>query len=111
MSDLSGKRTVVLTIIWWSQKLGRDAVSKQITQKFDMERFNLKLLDEVEGKERYRVEISNMFAALENLDYDVDINRAWETMRENIKMSVKESLRYYELKKHKLWFDEGCSKL
>jgi hypothetical protein len=32
-----------------------------------MERFNLKKLNEVEGKEQYRVEISNRFAALENL--------------------------------------------
>jgi hypothetical protein len=31
----------------------------------------------------------------------VDINRAWETIRENIKIPVKESLGYYELKKHK----------
>jgi hypothetical protein len=31
-----------------------------------MERFNLKKLNEVEGKEQYRVEISNTFAALEN---------------------------------------------
>jgi hypothetical protein len=30
----------------------RLAVSKQTTQKFDMERFNLKKLDEVEGKEQ-----------------------------------------------------------
>jgi hypothetical protein len=37
-----------------------------------MERFNLKKLSEVEGKERYCVEISNRFAALENLDTDVD---------------------------------------
>jgi hypothetical protein len=26
-------------------------------------------------------------------------------------MSAKESLDYFKLKKHKLWFDEGCSKL
>jgi hypothetical protein len=26
-------------------------------------------------------------------------------------MSAKESLGYSELKKHKPWFDEGCSKL
>jgi hypothetical protein len=39
-----------------------------------------------------------------------DINRALETIRENIKTSAKESLGYYELKKHKPWFDEGCSK-
>jgi hypothetical protein len=31
-----------------------------------MERFNLKKLNEVEGKEQYHVEISNMFVALEN---------------------------------------------
>jgi hypothetical protein len=36
---------------------------------------------------------------------------AWETIRENIKISAKESLRYNELKKHKPWFDEGWPKL
>jgi hypothetical protein len=41
----------------------------------------------------------------------VDINRAWETMKENIKISAKESLGYCELKTHKPWFDEGCSEL
>jgi hypothetical protein len=30
-----------------------------------MERFNLEKLNEVDGKEQYRVEISNSFAALE----------------------------------------------
>jgi hypothetical protein len=47
---------------------------------------------------------------LENLDIEVDINRAWETIRENIKISAKESLGYYELKKQKTWSDERCSK-
>jgi hypothetical protein len=41
----------------------------------------------------------------------VGTNRVWETIRDNIKISAKESLGYYELKKHKPWFDEGCSKL
>jgi hypothetical protein len=63
------------------------------------------------GKEQYLVQISNRFAALENLDAEVDINTVWETIRENIKISVKESLGYYELEKHKPWFDEGCSQL
>ncbi|PNF25843.1 hypothetical protein B7P43_G11138 [Cryptotermes secundus] len=76
-----------------------------------MERFNLKKLNEVEGKEQYPVEISNRFVALENLDTKVGVDKAWETIRENIKISAKESLGYYELKKHKPWFDEGCSKL
>jgi hypothetical protein len=48
---------------------------------------------------------------LKILDVEVDINRAWETVRENIKISAKESLGYYELKKHKTWFDEACSEL
>jgi hypothetical protein len=46
-----------------------------------MERFSLKKLNEVVGKKQYCVEISNRFAALENLDAEVDINRAWETIR------------------------------
>jgi hypothetical protein len=48
---------------------------------------------------------------LENLDDDVDINTAWETIRQNIKISAKRSLLYYELEKHKPWFDERCSRL
>jgi hypothetical protein len=48
-------------------------------------------------------------AALEELDTEVEINSAWETIRENIKMSAKESVGYFELKKHKPWFEEGCS--
>jgi hypothetical protein len=89
----------------------RLAVSKQRTHRVHMERFNLKKLNEVEGKEQYRVDISNRFATLENFDTGVDINRAWETTRENIRISAKESRGYYELKKHKPWFDVGCSKL
>ncbi|PNF32154.1 hypothetical protein B7P43_G00700 [Cryptotermes secundus] len=66
-----------------------------------IERFSLRKLYEVEGKEQYCVEISNRFVALEKLDTEVDVNKAWETIRENIKISAKESLGYYELKKHK----------
>jgi hypothetical protein len=35
----------------------------------------------------------------------------WKKIRKNIKISTKESLGHYELKQHKPWFDEGCSKL
>jgi hypothetical protein len=76
-----------------------------------MEKFNLKKLNDVESKEQFRVEVLNRFAALEYLDTEVEINSAWETIRENIKISAKESLRYFEFKKHKSWFDERCSKL
>jgi hypothetical protein len=76
-----------------------------------MERFNLKKLNDVEGKEKYLVEVSNRFAALDDLDTEVEINTIWETIKENIKISAKKSLGYYELKQHKPWFDEGCSEL
>jgi hypothetical protein len=56
-------------------------------------------------KKKYRVEVSNKFAALEYLDAEVGINSAWATIRENIKISAKESLGYYALKKHKPWFE------
>jgi hypothetical protein len=76
-----------------------------------MERFNLKKLNEVEGKEKCRVEVLNRFAALEDLETEVEINSACEMIRENIKISAKESLGYFELKKNKPWLDDGCSKL
>jgi hypothetical protein len=34
---------------------------------------NLKKLSEVEGKEQYRIEISNRFVVLESLHVDVDL--------------------------------------
>jgi hypothetical protein len=89
----------------------RLAVNKQRSHRFHMERFNLKKLNEVEGKEQYRDEVSNRFADLEDLDAEVEINSAWETISENIKISAKESPGYFVLKKHRTGFNEGCSKL
>jgi hypothetical protein len=80
----------------------RLAVSKQASQKCDGERFNLGELNEPEVKEKYQIEITNMFAALENLYVDEDVNRAWENIKENIKTSAKESLGLHELKQHKI---------
>jgi hypothetical protein len=48
---------------------------------------------------------------LEDFDAEVEINSAWETIRENITISAKESLGYFELKKHNPQVDEGCSTL
>jgi hypothetical protein len=76
-----------------------------------MERFNLKKLNEVEVEDQYRVEVSNRFAALEDLDAEVESNSAWETIRENTKISTKESLGYFEFKKRLPWSNEGCLKL
>jgi hypothetical protein len=91
----------------FSERLG---VSKQTAHRIHMERFSLKKLNQEEVKEQYCVEISNTFPALENLDTEVDVNNSWETIRENIKISAKESLVYYELKKNKLLFVEGFPK-
>jgi flagellar basal body-associated protein FliL len=74
-----------------------------------MEWFNIKKVNEVEGKEQFRVEVSNRFAALEDLDAEVEINSAREVIRENIQISAKESLDYFELKKHKPWFESTYS--
>jgi hypothetical protein len=59
---------VILTIIWWLQKFEREGVSKQAMHKFDMERFNLRKLNNVAVIEQYQVKISNRFATLKNLD-------------------------------------------
>jgi hypothetical protein len=48
---------------------------------------------------------------LEDWDAEVETDSAWKMIRENIKISAKESLGYFDLKMHKPWFDEGCSKL
>jgi hypothetical protein len=66
-----------------------------------MERFNLKQLNEEEVKEQYQVTIKNKFAALENLDDNGDINKAWGTIRENIEISAKECIGLCESKYHK----------
>jgi hypothetical protein len=56
---------------------------------------------EQEVKEKYQIEVTNRFAALEDLDGVGDINRAWENIKENIKTSAKESIGLHEMKQHK----------
>jgi hypothetical protein len=73
---------------------------------FDMQRFDLRKLNDAEVKEHYQVKITNRFVTLKNFDDNVDMNRAWENIRENIKTSAKESLGHYELQQHKPWNDE-----
>jgi hypothetical protein len=67
----------------------RLAVNKQTSNRFNMERFNLKKLNKVKSKKQFRVEVSNRFANLEGLDAEVEINSAWETIRENITVQPK----------------------
>jgi len=86
----------------------RIAVSKKAAQNFDRKKFNFRKLNELEVRKQCQIEISKRFAALENLNYSKDINKAWENITENIKTSAKETLSLYELKQHKPWFDEEC---
>jgi len=43
-----------------------------------------------------------------DVDDEVDIRRAWESTRKNVKVSDTNSLGYCELKQQKPWFDEEC---
>jgi hypothetical protein len=53
-----------------------------------------------EVKEQYQVKTKNKFAALENLDDNGDISRAWVTIRENIRNSAKEIIGLCESKSY-----------
>jgi hypothetical protein len=78
----------------------RLAVDKQRSLRFHMERFNLKKLNEVEGKEQYRVEATNIYTDLEDLNAGLEIDIVWENIRENIKILAKQSLGYFAPNKH-----------
>ena len=86
----------------------RLAVGKQAAQRFDRQRFNMRKLNEPQVTEQYQIEITNRFAALENLNDDKDVNMTWKNTKENIKTSVKESLGLHELKQNKPWFGDEC---
>ena len=62
----------------------RLTVCKQAAESFDRQRFNLRKLNELEVRKQYEIEITNRYAALENLNDDE------------------------ELKQNKPWFDEEC---
>jgi hypothetical protein len=87
----------------------RRAISKQAAHRFDAERFNLRKLSELEVRKQYQLKISNRFTALENLNGSEYMNRAWENIKENIKISAQESLGLHERKQHKAWFDAECA--
>jgi hypothetical protein len=89
----------------------RISVSKRARQKFNLKIFYLRNLHDVDVKGKYKVEIVNRFATLENFDESLDINIAWESMRDNIKTSAKDNLGDHSLKHNKPGFDDECSKL
>jgi hypothetical protein len=70
-SDCDTDHYVVVATV--SERL---AVSKQAAQKFDVERFSLRKLSDLEVRKQYQIEFTNRFTALENLKVSEDINRA-----------------------------------
>jgi hypothetical protein len=57
----------------------------------DVERFHLKKPNGMEVRTQYQIKMSNRCAALEKF-HSEDINRACENIKENIKISAKDSL-------------------
>jgi len=45
---------------------------------------------------------------LENVNDDGDVNRTWENIKENMRISAEESLGLHELNQNKLCFDDEC---
>jgi hypothetical protein len=77
------------------------AVSKQAAQNFVGERFNMRKLNEPKNRKQYHIEILNRFVALDILSDNEDMNRAWENIKEDIKIPAKNRLALHELKQHK----------
>jgi len=99
ISEVTRELTVMHNTVWcFAKGRKRMVVSKQAAEKFDSEIFNLRELNELEVRKQYQIEITNRFAALDNLSDGKDINRAWENIKENMKTSAKESLSLLELK-------------
>ena len=48
------------------------AVGKWAAQRLDRQRFNLSKLNDLEVRKKYQIDITNRFAALQNLNEDVN---------------------------------------
>jgi hypothetical protein len=113
MSRFSEGMIVILTTVWWVSKVRETlTVSKQPVNKMDMDKFNLKKLNEGEVKEWYQLRNKNRFSALESLDNNGDIYSVWYTIRKNIKMFAKESIGHCEvncglMRNVQTWLIEG----
>jgi hypothetical protein len=58
-------------------KLRERLSASKVAEKLVKLRFDLGKLNNAEVKEQNQVKITNRFAALENFDDNVDMNRAW----------------------------------
>jgi hypothetical protein len=95
-ADCDTDHYLVVATVW-----ERLAIRKQAAHMFFGEIFNLWKLNDLKVNKQYMIEITNRFAALENVSDGENINRAWESVKDNIKTSVNESLGVHEMKQHK----------
>jgi hypothetical protein len=51
-----------------------------------VERFNFRKLNDLTVRKQHQIKLSKRFADLENLIDTEEINRAWENIKENIKI-------------------------
>jgi hypothetical protein len=86
----------------------RMAVRKQRSHRFHMERFNLNKLNEIGRQQLQHVKMSNtnIFTALESSALRWILTEPGK-LSQKIPMFQQDSLGYYELKKHKPWFNKG----
>jgi hypothetical protein len=75
----------------------RLSVNKKTAQKFDVEKFNLRKLNEVEVRELCQMKTSNRCSVDTK-----DMSRPGEHIKQNIRFSTKESLGLYEQKQAKV---------
>jgi hypothetical protein len=75
MYSLSGKLIMILITMVVAKVSESLAVSKQAAQEFDVERFNLKKLSELDVRKQYEIKILNGFTALENVSDNEDIHK------------------------------------
>jgi hypothetical protein len=67
----------------------RLAINKQTAQNFQVERFNLRKLSELEVRKEYQIKIIHRFAVLENFNDGEDKNRDWKTLKRISKPQLK----------------------
>ena len=66
-------------------------MGKKAAWRLDRQRFYVNKLNDMEVRKQYQIDITNRFAALENLNEDEDVNMTGENIKKNIKTSAKES--------------------
>jgi DNA polymerase elongation subunit (family B) len=63
----------------------RLAVCKQAAKKFDVEKLNRRKRNELEVRKQYQIKVFKSFTALQNLNDNEDINRAWKNIKQKSK--------------------------